>query len=73
VTIDFDENKIAAEFIEANIEKALAIGADTFKGAKDKVRLQFQRTYKQYIKRLLARHSNAKSFFVLRTLSPNQG
>ncbi len=61
---EFDPNKVAAEFIQANLEKAFALGQDKLKGAKDFVRSRFEYTYTAYINRLMTRYSNAKSFFV---------
>lgn len=59
-----DANKIAAEFLQANLDKILAVGSSRVKGARNLVRLKLERTYTAYIRRLLDRHSKAKSFFV---------
>lgn len=64
MTDALDSNKIVVEFIQANLDKAFAIGAGQLKGARNLIRSKFERTYTTYVSRLLERHSKAKSFFV---------
>lgn len=58
-----DPNKIAAEFIKANMEKAVEIAAGQVKAVRNRIRSKLERTYSKYVRRLLDRHSKAKSFF----------
>lgn len=62
--LEIDPNKIAAEFLQANLDKALSLGSAQLKGARNLLRSRLERTYNTYIRRLLERHSKAKSFFV---------
>lgn len=61
---ELDVNVIAAEFLKANLEDAVSICQSKVKGATNFIRSQFERTYSAYIRRLIERHSKAKSFFV---------
>ncbi len=61
---DLDPNKIAAEFLQAHVDKAFSIASHGFRGARDKLRVKLERTYDTYVRRLLDRHSRAKSFFI---------
>jgi len=59
-----EPNRIAAEFLQANLEKMIDLGASTLRGTRDIIRTKLAGTYATYLSRLLDRHSKAKSFFV---------
>lgn len=61
---ELDVNKIAAEFVQANIEGAWGLVKARAKDFKTLVRSRFESTYRDYLKRLIERHSKGKSFFV---------
>ncbi|HEY6806541.1 MAG TPA: NACHT domain-containing protein [Pyrinomonadaceae bacterium] len=61
---DFDINRIAAEFVQQNIENFYNTGKDVLKGAANAIRLRLNRSYKEYLQCVLARYSRAKSFFI---------
>ncbi len=61
---DIDVNKIAAEFVQQNIEHFYHTSKDILKGAADSVRLKLSRSYKDYIGCVAGRYSKAKSFFI---------
>ena len=61
---ELDPNVIAAEFLKQNLD-ALFDGAKSFfKEAADKLRLNLDRTYRQYLTTLLEKYSKAKSFLL---------
>src|SRR2546430_282403 len=57
-------NKVAAEFVNQNIELFYNVGKDVLKGATDKVRLVLNNSYKNYLICVTDRYSKAKSFFI---------
>lgn len=61
---DFDINQVAVEFVQRNLDRLADAAAMGFKGAKNAVRSKLKSTYEDYLKRLLDRHSKAKSFFI---------
>ena len=61
---EIDVNKIAAEFVQQNIESFYNTGKDILKGAADAVRLRLNKSYKAYITCVASRYSKAKSFFI---------
>jgi NACHT domain len=61
---ELDVNKLAAEFLQANLESAWSLLTSQVKGARNTVRSKFERTYRSYLERLLDRYSRGKSFFV---------
>ncbi len=61
---ELDTNRIAAEFIQKNIDSFLAIGKGVLKLSTNKLRLRLDSTYTSYISCLFDRHSKAKSFFI---------
>jgi hypothetical protein len=61
---EIDINKVAAEFVNQNIEHFYQAGKDAIKGAADKVRLMLKNSYKDYLECAVPRYSKAKSFFV---------
>src|ERR1051325_2479546 len=61
---EIDVNKIAAEFVNQNIESFYNTGKGFLKGAADKVRLHLNTSYKNYLKCVTERYSRAKSFFI---------
>ena len=63
-TKDLDVNKVAAEFIQRNIDSFVTVGKAVLKGSANQLRLRFDKTYKSYIGCLLDRYSKAKSFFI---------
>ena len=63
---DFDINKIAAEIVERNIERFLAVGKGMFKGATDQIRLRLSNSFREYVTCVLERYSKAKSFYFRR-------
>ena len=50
MTDDINPNKIAAEFMQANLDNAFELVAKGIKGAKNIVKSKFERTYSAYIK-----------------------
>lgn len=61
---ELDLNKLALDFVQANLDRLLAAAGSGVKGAKNVVRSKLKRTYEKYLTRLLERHSKAKSFFI---------
>lgn len=61
---DIDYNKIAAEFVNQNIEKFFETSKGVLKGATDSIRLRLSRSYKSYLSCVSERYSKAKSFFI---------
>ena len=68
-TQEFAVNKIAAEFVRANLEGFLDVATSTMRGARGKLRLKMKGTYKAYLDRILDRYSKAKSFLLGRSRS----
>lgn len=61
---ELDINKVAAEFVQQNIESLYNTGKGIIKGASDAVRLKLNNSYKNYIACVATRYSKAKSFFI---------
>ncbi|MDP3940220.1 MAG: NACHT domain-containing protein [Deltaproteobacteria bacterium] len=59
-----DVNKLAAEFIQANLDNAVEFASSKIKGARNVFKSKLERTYKGYLARILGRYSRAKSFFI---------
>ena len=59
-----DPNKLAAEFLNSNINRILDSVASGMKGTKNAIRRRLKGTYRSYLDRIIERHSKAKSFFV---------
>jgi hypothetical protein len=64
MTSDLDPNKIVAEFVQQNLDRAVEVGSGKLEGVKNFVRSKFAATYQTYLERTLARYSRAKSFFI---------
>jgi hypothetical protein len=64
MTEEFDINKVAAEFMQQNMEKFIGTAKGIIKAGADQIRLRLDMTYKEYISNLLKRHSKVKSFFI---------
>ncbi len=62
--IKFDINKLAAEFINSNIDRIFDAVGSTLQGSKKVLRSNFKRTYKGYLTQSLERYSKTKSFFI---------
>jgi len=61
---EIDINKVAAEFIQNNIEKFVKLGTGLLKIASDKLQLHLDRTYKLYLKTVAEKCSRTKSFLI---------
>src|SRR5258708_26087576 len=61
---ELDVNKVAAEFVNQNIEHFYAIGKDVLKGAADRVRVLLRSSYRNYLTCVTERYSKSKSFFI---------
>jgi hypothetical protein len=61
---DIDFNKIAADFLQENLDRFVDAGKDIIKGATNKLRLRLDSTYRNYLTTILKRHSRVKSFFI---------
>jgi hypothetical protein len=59
-----DPNKIAAEFLQANLDRVVGFATGGVRSIRNVVRANLKRTYVDYLTRLMHRHSKAKSFFV---------
>jgi hypothetical protein len=64
MTEEIDINKVAAEFVQQNIESFYNTGKGVLKGATDKVRLFLSSSYHDYLTCVAERYSKAKSFFI---------
>ena len=62
--LDFDVNKIAADYVIANQLAILAIAGDGIKKVTNAVRTRVTRTYAEYLVKVLDRYSKAKSFLI---------
>ena len=60
---ELDANKIVTGFITSNIDRLVDPVSSGMKGTKNAIRVRLTRTYRPYLKRILERHSKAKSFF----------
>jgi hypothetical protein len=61
---EFDVTKMAADVAQQSLEKILSSTIAGVKGLTSQVRARIDRTYRQYIERLLERYGKGKSFFV---------
>jgi hypothetical protein len=61
---ELDINKIAVEFVQSNINQAMAVVSRQAKNAKNLIRSKLESTYNAYLTRILDRYSKGKSFFV---------
>lgn len=61
---EFNINKVAAEFVQNNIENFVRVGTGVFKTASDKIKLHLDRTYKAYLKCVAEKCSRTKSFLI---------
>ena len=59
-----DPNKLVAEFANSNMNRIVDSVAHGMKGTRNRVRAKLDRTYRNYLSRILDRYSNAKSFFI---------
>jgi len=62
--MDIDVNKMAAEFVQANLESAVQLASSKLKTTKAILRSKLEGTYRVYLTRLLDRYSRGKSFFI---------
>lgn len=67
---ELDYNKIAAEFVNQNIETFFNLGKGILKGAAHSVRLRLTKSYQSYLTCVIDRYSNAKSFFIRHEARP---
>jgi len=61
---EIDLNKAVAEFAQQNIENMFKAGKGLWNDVKEKARLKYKRTYKEYLKNASERLSKSKSFFI---------
>ena len=66
----FDPNLIAAEFLNKNLERLYDGTKGLLRGAKDKILLLLESTYRSYITDLLNKYGNTKSFFLRGSPTP---
>lgn len=64
MTEELDVNKMAAEFVNSNLESIYNTGKDVLKGATDSIRLRLNNSYKDYLSCVVRRYSKAKSFLI---------
>lgn len=57
-------NAVVASFIQQNIEVLFATGKDVLKTTSNRLRLTLDRTYSNYLQRILQKYSRAKSFLI---------
>jgi len=62
--IEFDVNRVVAEFMTQNMDRLFETGKDFFKGATDRVRLKLKSSYSDYLTCVANRYSKTKSFFI---------
>ena len=70
---ELDPNKLAVEFINANLDRIAQPIFSGIKGTKAIVRSKLKTTYSAYLERILERHSKSKSFFVRSEAVPIYG
>ncbi len=61
---ELDPHKLIVDFVNSNIDRLADSVSSAMKGTKNVIRARLASTYRAYLKRVLDRHSRAKSFFV---------